>query len=441
MRVKRAWVLLVLVPIVSGLALVTGREMYYRLTYFLFAVLVLSALWACSSVQGISMSRYTRADRARVGHILEEHLSLRNASRLPKLYVTIHDESDLSAHHAGRVIPNLGAHQEYRWRVRTLCEQRGDFRLGPAVVRGGDPLGLFECRRELPQTGSVVIYPAIVPIRDFSIPKGRLPGGDALRRRVHHVTPNAAGVRDYVPGDSFSRIHWPSTARKDRLMVKEFELNPMSNVWIFLDMQEEIHATARPSDSGAPSRQEGKPLWKRMEEFHLRQSTEEYAVTAAASVANYFIQREHAVGLVAHGQRREIVQADREERQLSKLLETLAVLRAEGEMPFSQVLRAEAGGLARGTTVIAISPSVREQWGQTALLLENRGLRVVTILIDAASFDGPAGADMLKEHLLTAGMPTVLLRNGDQLSEALGSPASAQRIPVPLSPRTSDTLR
>ena len=40
--------------------------------------------------------------------------------------------------------------------------------------------------------------------------------GEALRRRTHYVTTNAAGVRDYAPGDSFGRIHWPSTARRNR---------------------------------------------------------------------------------------------------------------------------------------------------------------------------------------------------------------------------------
>jgi hypothetical protein len=55
---------------------------------------------------------------------------------------------------------------------------------------------------------------------------GLLSGGEALRRRTHYVTTNASGVRDYAPGDSFSRIHWRSTARRNRLIVKEFELDP-----------------------------------------------------------------------------------------------------------------------------------------------------------------------------------------------------------------------
>src|SRR5258707_1286157 len=68
----------------------------------------------------------------------------------------------------------------------------------------------------------------------LAVRRGRMPGGDALRRRTHYVTANAAGVRDYGPGGSFNRIHWRSTARRDRLIVKEFELDPLSDIWIFL---------------------------------------------------------------------------------------------------------------------------------------------------------------------------------------------------------------
>ncbi len=61
-----------------------------------------------------------------------------------------------------------------------------------------------------------------------------------IRQRSADVTPHAAGVREYVPGDPMKRIHWPSTAHKGRLMVKEFEQDPQADIWIFLDAQQEV---------------------------------------------------------------------------------------------------------------------------------------------------------------------------------------------------------
>jgi uncharacterized protein (DUF58 family) len=87
-----------------------------------------------------------------------------------------------------------------------------------------------------------VVTPHTVPITRFSPPVGYLPGGEAMHRRTPYVTASVSGVRDYAPGDSFNRIHWPSTARTSRLISKEFELDPLSDVWIFLDMHDDAQA-------------------------------------------------------------------------------------------------------------------------------------------------------------------------------------------------------
>jgi uncharacterized protein (DUF58 family) len=411
-------------------ALATGSSLYYTLTYFLAATLLLSLLWAWSAIRGLRLRRYTPVSRTQVGRPMEERFWFRNTSRLPKLWVVVRDGSDLPGYHASRVVYDLRPRQEYGWITRVLCERRGRFRLGPVIISASDPLGLFEFRRELPQTRSVVVYPATVPVRNFPHIAGYLPGGDALRRRTHHVTPNAAGVREYVPGDSFNRIHWPSTARKDRLIVKECELDPLSDVWIFLDMQRSVHFKV-PVDEAELAMREEKPWWMRRERLRLESSTEEYAVTAAASVAEFFVRRGRAVGLVTYGQRREIIQADRDERQLNKILDTLAVLRAEGDMPFDEVLNLEGRRLARGTIVVTISPAADEEWARTALLLDQTGLRIVAILVDALSFGGPLGAAPLRERLLVAGVPAVLLRDGDPLEDVLSSLPSPRSTTVP----------
>lgn len=436
MRFPRAWVVLALGLTSLAMALISGREMYYRLTYLLFGTLAVSAVWAWSSIHGLRLKRYTRSTRAQVGRVMEEYLTLENASWLPKLLVVVHDQSSLPGHHAGHAVHSLRPHQAFDWRARTLCRERGHFRLGPMTVSGRDPLGLFERRRAFPQTSTIVVFPAVMPVRGLPAPRGPLPGGETLRRRTHHITPNAAGVRDYVPGDSLSRIHWPSTARKNQLIVKEFERDPLSSVWIFLDMEGSVQASSAGSsgEEGSPPSddREEKPLWRQVEEFRLMPSTEEYGVTAAASMANVSIQQRYAVGLVAYGQHREVIQPDREERQQTRLLETLAMLRAEGTIPFSQVLSGEGSRLARGTTVVAISASAREEWVEAALYLNDRGIRVFAILLDAASFGGPSGTDLLKDRLEAAGMPAVILREGFPLAEALNSLSpTLQRAPLP----------
>ena len=197
------------------------------------------------------------------------------------------------------------------WDTRTVCVRRGRYHLGPLELRSGDPLGVFTSRVEYQETPEVIVYPAVVELREAGIPEGALSGGSALERRTPHVTPNVAGVRDYTPGDAFNRISWSATARLGRLMVKEFDRRP--------DRRRLDRARPAPGSRTAPRRDPstGSPMtagsWPA--EAWL-DSTEEYAVTVAASLASRFIEEGRNVGLIASGSHLETIPADRSDRQL-----------------------------------------------------------------------------------------------------------------------------
>jgi uncharacterized protein (DUF58 family) len=287
------------------------------------------------------------------------------------------------------------------------------------MLSTSDPFGFFPMERELSATTNVVVYPMTVAIHQFALPVGILPGGDALRRRTHYVTTNASGVRDYAPGDSFGRIHWPSTARRDRLIVKEFELDPLADIWIVPDMSSFEHFSS--SAPPEPIASDDIPRWVREKESHFRlhESTEEYVVTAAASLAQYFLRSDRAVGMVAYGQSHEVVQPDRGERQLSRILETLAVLRAEGNVPIASVLEAESHLLPRGSTVIVVTPTTSQYWVAAARQQMRRGLRMVSVLVNPGSFGGPRSSAGLYKLLQATGISTYLVNNGDDLTSVL----------------------
>src|SRR5712692_2043501 len=233
-------------------ALVTGRDLFYNLVYLWLAVIVIAGLWTWTAINRIRISRHTRALRAQVGRPLEERLAVRNTSAFPKLWLEVRDHSDLPGHEASLVVDSLAAGRGRVCVVRSLCRERGRFRLGPLSLTSGDPFGLFQVTRQLPQTTNIVVYPMTFDLPDFTLPLGPMPGGDALRRRTHYVTANASGVRDYSPGDSFNRIHWRSTARRDRLIVKEFELDPLSDIWLFLDGDRNVQSSLPEVDSTDP---------------------------------------------------------------------------------------------------------------------------------------------------------------------------------------------
>ena len=410
---RTAVFILAFIALLGGL--LTGRDILFNLAYLLGVLLIISFAWAWVNINYVHISRITRTRRTQVGRPLEERFTIRNTSSIPKLWLEMRDYATLPGHFSSHVVSNLGNKQVYSWRVTTLCRERGRYQLGPIRLSTSDPFGLFPMQRNLTPTSNVVIYPITYDIRQFALPIGILPGGDALRRRTHYVTTNAAGVRDYAPGDSFSRIHWRSTARRNRLIVKEFELDPLADIWIVPDMSVYGQINSEPTQPKEPTI----PNWMKAEEFKLPESTEEYTVTTAASLAQYFLRRDRSVGLLAYGQSSEIVQPDRGERQLNRILETLSVLRAQGEVPIQDVLHAESHVFPRGTTVIVVTATTRDAWVTSAQQLARRGLRVVSVLIDPESFGGLRSSAPLVDMLQAVGTGAYVVKNGDDIGQVL----------------------
>ena len=408
-------VILAVLALIGGL--LTGRDLVYSLAYVLGLLIIVSFAWAWASINWLHIARLTRTRRAQVGQPLEERFTVTNTSFLPKLWLEVHDQSNLPGHYASQVVHSLGSKAQYSWRAVTLCRQRGRYQLGPVRLSTSDPFGLFPMHRDLPATTNVVVYPQTVDIHHFALPIGILPGGDALHRRTHHITTNVSGVRDYMPGDSFGRIHWPSTARRSRLIVKEFELDPLADIWIALDMS--VWGHVAPRRQPQPEHDPEDLPWMRAGEVVIPPATEEYGVITAASLAQYFLRQDRAVGMLAYGQSNEVIQADRGERQLNRILETLAVLRAKGKLPIQDVLNTESHLFARGTTIIVITATPDEKWAVAARQFSRRGLRLVSVLLNGESFGGGRSSAPLASLLAAGGMVSYMINEGDDITAVL----------------------
>lgn len=397
-----------------------GAPLFFSLTYLLTAILLLSFSWALLNIHRVRLTRRVWARHIQVGGFIEERFVIHNTSRLPKLWVEVKDHSNLPAHQASRVISNLKGKRQQSWHVRTPCYRRGRFTLGPMTLFSSDPFGLFPLKKELPGfTSHVVVYPMAVDLPDFHPLVGELTGGDAVRRRTHYVTTNVSGIRDYAFGDSFNRIHWPSTARTGRLMVKEFELDPLADVWIVLDMERRGQAGLSYDEIPPPSLPQ--VHWEKLPKFELPPSTEEYAIAVAASISKHFLEQNRAVGLITYpnAHHREIAQSDRGQRQLTRIYEMLAVTQAHGTIPLADVLAAEIPQFNRNTTLIIITSATDSEWISVARHLTSQGVRVTVVVIDPGSFEMPYNSLEVEVELATSHIPHYVIRQGDALDQAL----------------------
>jgi len=412
----RALLVLLLTVVVFFMAQGTGNRILFHLLYILAGLLVACYVWARLNRRGLTVWRELRTSRAQVGKEVEERLVVRNQSIWPKLWVEVQDLSDLPGH-TSHFVTNIPPRERRRLWARTVCRLRGKYTFGPILVRTGDPLGLFLFRQVIPTTAEVLVYPATEEIFGFHMPPAELPGGTATRRRTHQVTPNVSEVRDYAPGDSFNRIHWPSTARQQRLIVKEFELDPTADVWVAIDMERRVQRSEA---------WRGAPPPEVENEVRTAESTEEYIVTAAASLARYFIlQQRRNTGLIGWGQHREVIPPEREPRQFYRILESLAVLRAHGTSPLAEVLAAEGNRFGRHTSLVVLTCSTEPEWVRLGLRdLLYSGIHAVAILVDGSTFGGWQDLSDVKAELMVHNVQFYMMRQGDPIGPTLSGAAS-----------------
>lgn len=377
------------ISILILLSVILRQRLLFLISLILLMLAGASYLWARYCLAGVTYTRQFDQRRLFHGDDVAMEIEIVNAKPLPLPWLRIDDEFPLSMHpqddspvelrqssvFARRRLVNV---LSMRWYERVLRRyqlkgaRRGMWHFGPAQIRSGDIFG-FDIRRHTHEPiDSLLVYPKVVPVHQLGLPPGHPFGDFGSRRRIIQDPLRLMGTRAYAPGDSYRHIHWKATARRQTLQTKVFEPSATRPVAIFLNLK-----TVSGLDVG--------------HDFQLM----EFAISAAASIARHVWEESQPVGLFANalvlgnnidevsGKRATVgrvrIAPRSHPEQLQRILEALARLDGRGRWPISNLLQAESGGLAFGTTVAIISAVMDNPLRATLSHLNRKGFRVVLI--------------------------------------------------------------
>lgn len=370
------------------LALLLPDRIWTTLLIGLAGLLLVAFLWARALARGLSAERKLRFGWVSVGDRLEEEFVLVNRSGLPALWVEIHDESNVPGYQVGAARA-VGGDDSARWQAASVCTRRGQFHLGPWSTMTGDPFGLFRVTRRYEAREEIIIHPPIHSALPIPLPPGRSDGRARPRERHWAAANNAAGVREYHPDDPLHWIHWPTSARRDSLYVRQFERDAAGDIWLVLDAQAAAQLGEGP------------------------QGTEEHAVLLAAALAARALDETRGVGLAAFGREPRIVPPALGAGQQWNILRALALLRTDGEIDLRRALQ-ELGDVARrGSAAIIITPTAAADWLPQLAQLARRGLESHVLLLDRPSFGGEGHSEALRSAITLLGFHCQVVRRGE----------------------------
>lgn len=414
---KAGRILLAIVFVIGVIGIIiNGAELYSRFLYL--SVLLVFIAWGLTRwlASRISLERTSRELRANVGDVFEENYKLINNTRIPAPWIEIINQSKLPFAAGSRLLTLVAGNQKRTYNARTWLTQRGSFQLGPTIINISDPFGIFTTKKIVSAQETLIVFPMIQEIQSFPSSPGLLPGGHVIQSKSQDITPHAAGVREYVHGDAMKRIHWRTSIRRNKLMVKEFEQDPQAEIWIYLDSQKSVHYQKPNSFDESPM---NGVLFVRKPKLKLPPSTLEYSISTAASLAHYFIRQRRAVGYASAGQTFTVLPADRSERQEAKILETLAFVEANGNISIAALASMQASQLPRRSTVILITPTIHQDLLQAVDDLLLRSLYPIVVLLDSKTFDGPSGTEVIINALRERFVPVCLIACDTDLSISL----------------------
>lgn len=166
----------------------------------------------------VSVVRTITPDRVSAGERTLGRLDVRNRSRFPSVPFIAVDRVAAQTVELAVSALSGGGRRAVHYPVPT--EHRGRITLGPLTVERRDPVGFFRRAQPIAADALLWVHPRIhaaVPL-----PVGLVldyEGNASANARLGTVT--FASLRDYVRGDDPRRIHWRSTARTGRLIVRE----------------------------------------------------------------------------------------------------------------------------------------------------------------------------------------------------------------------------
>ncbi|MCB1298113.1 MAG: DUF58 domain-containing protein [Microthrixaceae bacterium] len=138
-------------------------------------------------------------------------------------------------------VPLLRHGRSFAQTLTIPAPRRGVIPVGPATAVRSDPIGLLRRERSWADRHRLLVHPRTVAVPATSAGLVRDLEGNPTRQLVN-ADLSFHAIREYAPGDSRRQIHWKSTAKTGRLMVRQFEESRRSRLAVVLSLAEAEYA-------------------------------------------------------------------------------------------------------------------------------------------------------------------------------------------------------
>jgi len=357
--------LLLAVIILLSIAWNTDITMVYIFFVITLVMFILSYLHMRLNIPNIEIQRFVQ-ETAFEDEMLNVKMSISNNAFMGKSFFEILDffpAAQSGKEKTSLFILNLNAQEEKIFNYTIDCYKRGIWKIGPIEVVSQDALGFFSMKKTYNVISNIIVYPAFFRIFAFSpLASGSVSWMGVETAKISGDSHEFFGIREYLRGDAISRIHWPSTARHNKLIVKQFERNSVQEATIVLDLK-------KGNDIGAG-----------------RETTLEYSVKIAGSIAKFLMNSGAFVQIIGYAKEAMIVPFGKGESHIYKVLEFLAGVRSEGIFTLSEALEEASFITPYSSTLIPIMLDNDMEALSSLVQFRLKGVKLIVVVLSSSTF-------------------------------------------------------
>ena len=218
-----------------------GERMLLAVAVFLAAAVAFGMGYVRSSAPRARLTRHISPVQVHDGDRAIVQLSLVSGRRLHSAIV---EDVVHSLGTASFVAERVDESEPMTARYEVLCKPRGVYKVGPAIVKVRDPMALAESVSSGRRSDRLVVFPMVEDLSGLPLVRGQDPNVNSARANFSHSGgDDFFTLREYQRGDDLRRVHWPSSARNDELMIKQLEMPWQSRALVLLDIRAEAYST------------------------------------------------------------------------------------------------------------------------------------------------------------------------------------------------------
>ena len=228
--------LFVVLPIIVFFYIFSPEKALQFISLFLLVLFMGAKVYSLYLLRHLNLVRMDKELRVFRHEWANVEIWIENKGLLPAFLMIVGDTTGMvPVFRNVKCLCTLGPKRRRLFRWEALGSARGVYTIGPAILRGSDPLGLFPFTINCGEKTTLYVYPtpAFTNLKSpGGIPLGNLLTNDLFNEDLTRYR----SLREYRSGDESRRINWKASARNNKLLVNEYDLSLSYPLVLFLNV-------------------------------------------------------------------------------------------------------------------------------------------------------------------------------------------------------------